>query len=78
VCGNIAMEIKLLPLPHQFCEMLNSGGSVTGRVQIAGNSPNESNFIHEEIKSRLSTGNACYYSVQNLISSSFLSENIKI
>ena len=79
VCGNIAMEIKLPPPPpRQFCEMLNSGSSVTGRVQIFGNSPNESNFIHEEIKSRLNTGNASYYSVQNLISSSFLSKNIKI
>jgi hypothetical protein len=27
---------------------------------------------------RLKSGNACYHSVQNLLSSSFLSENIKI
>jgi hypothetical protein len=27
------------------------------------------NNIHDEIKSRLSSGNACYYSVQNLLSS---------
>jgi hypothetical protein len=27
------------------------------------------NDIHEEIKSRLNSGNACYYSVQNLLSS---------
>jgi UDP-galactopyranose mutase len=26
--------------------------------------------VHEEIKRRLKTGNACYYSVQNLLSSS--------
>ena len=34
--------------------------------------------IHEEIKSRLKTGNACCHSVQNLLSSSLLSNGIKI
>jgi len=32
--------------------------------------------IQEEIKSRLKLGNACYYSVQNLISSSLLSKKL--
>ena len=36
------------------------------------------NFIQEEIKSRLKPGNACYQSVQNLLSSSLLSKNLKI
>jgi hypothetical protein len=36
------------------------------------------NSIHEEIKSRLKSGNACYHSVQNLLSSSLLSKNVKI
>jgi hypothetical protein len=36
------------------------------------------NSIHEEIKRRLKSGNVCYHSVQNLLSSSFLSKNIKI
>jgi len=36
------------------------------------------NYIQEEIKSRLESGNACYHSVQNLLSSSLLSKNIKI
>jgi hypothetical protein len=34
--------------------------------------------IQEEIKNRLKARNACYYSVQNLLSSSLLSKNIKI
>jgi len=34
--------------------------------------------IQEEIKCRLKSGNACYYSVQNLWSSSLLSKNLKI
>jgi hypothetical protein len=33
--------------------------------------------IHEEIKSRLKSGNACYHSVQNLLSSRLLSRKHK-
>jgi hypothetical protein len=36
------------------------------------------NSIHEEIKSSLQSGNACYHSVQNLLSSRLLSKNTKI
>jgi len=36
------------------------------------------NSIAEEIKSRLRLGNACHHSVQNLLSSSLLSKNVKI
>jgi len=36
------------------------------------------NSIQEEIKSRLKSGNACYHSVQNILSFSLLSKNIKI
>ena len=35
------------------------------------------NSIQEEIKSRLKLGNACCYSVQNLLSSSLLSKKLK-
>ena len=36
------------------------------------------NSLPEDIKSRLRSGNACYHSVQNLLSSSLLSKNLKI
>jgi hypothetical protein len=36
------------------------------------------NFIQEEIKRRLNSGNACYHSVRNLLSSHLLPKNIKI
>ena len=36
------------------------------------------NSFQEEIKSRLKSGNVCYYSVQNLSYSSLLSKNLKI
>jgi hypothetical protein len=35
-------------------------------------------LIQEEIKRRLKSGNACYHSVQNLLSSRLLSKNIKV
>jgi hypothetical protein len=36
------------------------------------------NLIQEEIKRRLNSGNACYHSVQNLLSFHLLSKNVKI
>jgi hypothetical protein len=39
--------------------------------------PNQ-NLIQEQIKRRLNSGNACYHSVQKLLSSRLLCENIKI
>ena len=36
------------------------------------------NSVPEEVKSRLKSENACYHSVQNLLSSSLLSKNIKV
>jgi hypothetical protein len=36
------------------------------------------NDIHDEIKSRLNSENACYYSVQNVFSSRLISKNLKI
>jgi hypothetical protein len=38
----------------------------------------DQNLIQEKIKSRLNSGNACYHSVQNILSSRLLSKNIKI
>jgi hypothetical protein len=36
------------------------------------------NLIQEKIKKRLNSGNACYHSVQNLLSSRLLTKYIKI
>jgi len=36
------------------------------------------NSIQDEIKSRLKSGNACYHSIQNLLSFSFLFRNVNI
>jgi len=41
-----------------------------------GTNLTDQNSIQEEIKNRLKSGNACYHSVQNLLSSGLLSKNI--
>ena len=47
-------------------------------IGIFGTTLTNQNSIQEEIKSKLQLGNACYHSVQNLLSSSLLSKNLKI
>jgi hypothetical protein len=44
-------------------------------LRITGENQND---IHEEIKNRLNLGNACYLSVQSLLSLLLLSKNFKI
>jgi hypothetical protein len=50
---------------------------VTAFCSLLTNLTNK-NYIQEEIKGRLKSGNACYYSVQNLLYFSVLFKNIKI
>jgi hypothetical protein len=38
----------------------------------------DENYMHEENKSRLNSGNACYHSVQSVLSSRLLSRNLKV
>jgi hypothetical protein len=43
-----------------------------------GTTVTNQNLIQEEIKRRLNSGNACYHSIQNLLSSCQQSKNLKI
>ena len=47
-------------------------------IKYLGTTLTNKNSVQEEITSTLKLGNACYYSVQNLLSSSLLSKNLKI
>jgi hypothetical protein len=48
------------------------------QFRYLGSTVTNQNSIHNEIKSTLKSEDACYHSVQNLLSSSLLSKNIKI
>jgi hypothetical protein len=48
------------------------------QFRYLGTAITNQNLVQEEIKRRLNSGNACYHSVQNLLSSRLLSKNIKI
>jgi hypothetical protein len=48
------------------------------QFKYLGTTVTDQNSIQEEIKRRLNSGNACYHSVQTLLSSHLLSKNLKI
>jgi len=58
--------------------LANSSSEMAERFRYFGTTLTNQNSIQEEIKSRLESENVCYHSVQKLLSSSLLSENLKI
>jgi hypothetical protein len=48
------------------------------QFRYLGTTITNQDLTQEEIKRRLNSGNACYHSVQNLLSSRLLSKNIKV
>jgi len=58
--------------------MDNSTFERVEEFKYLGTTLTNQNSIAEEIKSRLRSGNACYHSVQNLLSSRLPSKNLKI
>ena len=56
----------------------NSTFEKVEEFKYLGKTLTNQNSIPEEIKSRFRSGNPCYHSVQNRLSSMFLSNNLKI
>ena len=59
-------------------KIYNSSIERVEEFKYLGTTLTNQNSIQEEIKSRFKLGNACHYSVQNLLSSSLLSKKLKI
>ena len=53
----------------------NSSFEKVEKFKTLGTNFTNQKYIQVEIKSRLKSGNACYYSVQNLLSSCLLSKS---
>jgi hypothetical protein len=65
-------------MAHEHIIVGSNSNEIVKTFQYLGSLFNKSKFYPRGNKSRLKTGNSCYYSVQTLLSFQFLSKNTKI
>jgi hypothetical protein len=63
---------------RQSIKIANRFSEDVAKFKYLGTTITDENCIHQEIKSRLNSENACYCSVQSLLTSRLLSRNVKV
>ena len=72
------LDILIFYISVHLSKIDNTSIQRVEEFKYLGTTLTDQNSIQEQIKSRLKLGNACYHSVQNLLSSSLLSKDLKI
>jgi hypothetical protein len=63
---------------NQNIRTANESSEKVATFKYLGTTLTNQNDNHDEIKSTLNSGNACYYSVQNILSSRLIAKNLNI
>jgi hypothetical protein len=74
----VVLKVKVPLYYFKLVKIANRYFENVEQLKYLGMTATNENLIQEEIKRRLNSGNACYHSVQNLLSSRLLSKNVKI